>query len=65
MISFFLNNQVISIYKKSEAMFSYVSCQVWNSLPRFLQEIDNVILFKKQLKCYYFDIGSKGINDIS
>ena len=52
-------------YKQSEAMFSYASCQVWNSLPRFLQEIDNVILFKKQLKYYYFDIAFKGINDIS
>ena len=54
-------------YKKSEAMFSYASCQVWNSLPRFLQEIDHVILFKKQMKCYYFDISFEGrpINDIS
>ena len=50
-------------YKKSEAMFS-ASCQVWNSLPRFLREIDDVILFKKQLKCYYFDIAFGGINDI-
>ena len=52
-------------YKKSEAMFSYASCQVWNSLPRFFGEIDNVILFKKQLKCYYFDIAFEGINVIS
>ena len=64
MISFFLNNQVISIIK-SEAMFSYASCQVWNSLPPFLREIDNVILFKKQLKCNYFDIAFEGINEIS
>ena len=52
-------------YKKSEVMFSYASCQVWNSVPRFLREIDNVVLFKKQLKCYYFDIAFKGINDKS
>ena len=65
MISFFLNSQVISIIKKSEAMFSYALCQVWSTLPRFVQEIDNVILFKKQLKCYYFDIAFEGINDIS
>ena len=52
-------------YKKSEAMFSYASCQVYNSFPRCLREIDSEIFFKKQLKCYYFDIAFEGINDIS
>ena len=43
-------------FKRTEGAFSYSGPKTWNELPYSLRCINDIDIFKKCLKTYYFDI---------
>ena len=60
---YLLNQPIKPQFKRTEGAFSHAAPQIWNNLPYHLRCINDVVVFKKQLKSYYFQIAFENTYD--
>ena len=51
-------------FSRSEGAFSFIGPKLWNGLPRELRSLSSVDVFKKSLKCHFFNIAFEGVVDV-
>ena len=51
----------VPTWTRTAAAFSYYGPNEWNGLPYYLRCMTDIDLFKKALKCYYFNMAFEGI----
>ena len=51
-------------FSRSEGAFSFAGPKLWNELPRKLRSLNSVDVFKKSLKCHFFNLAFEDVVDI-
>jgi hypothetical protein len=58
------NYTLLPEYSRSEGAFSFVVPKLWDELHRELRSLNSVDVFKKSLKCHFFNIVFEDVVDI-